>query len=385
MLYFTNSGELDPRLTQLFGASVKSETAIGKFGTGLKYAIATVLRLNGSITIHSGLTEYKFTSRSEVIRGKEFNLIYMNNTQMPFTTDLGKHWEPWMAYRELWANAQDEAGSIGTMKLSPTVDNTIIVVDCKELEEAHNKRHTFILEIKKPLWQNDFLEIHREPSTAVFYRHIKVLDLPRPSKFTYNILSEQELTEDRTLSEWSARHTIMSQLQEVDLSLLEQIAIASDTTFESKFDFTDIYFPRKQFLENISELASRRALDINQTMLAVTIRRNGVEKFQEASLTTVEAKMLAKAQDFCATIGYSGADIKIATHLGVNVLGVCVNNSNIWLSKLVFQSGTKQVAATLLEEYLHRDKKLPDQSREMQNFLLNWVVSLLEEKTGEPL
>ena len=50
-VYFYNNGFLPRDSFALMGASEKSEGAIGFFGTGLKYAIACILRWNGSIEI----------------------------------------------------------------------------------------------------------------------------------------------------------------------------------------------------------------------------------------------------------------------------------------------------------------------------------------------
>src|SRR5208282_5619824 len=97
---FTNPGEIDPRTITTLGVSVKeTKSPIGFFGTGLKIAIAVLLRNHQRITIYSGLTKYEFSCAPETIRGQEFNIVQMNNIPLGFTTDMGKVWEMWMAYR----------------------------------------------------------------------------------------------------------------------------------------------------------------------------------------------------------------------------------------------------------------------------------------------
>lgn len=49
---FENPGEIDPRMISTFGVNVKeNDSAIGFFGTGLKYAIAILLRNHHRISI----------------------------------------------------------------------------------------------------------------------------------------------------------------------------------------------------------------------------------------------------------------------------------------------------------------------------------------------
>jgi hypothetical protein len=47
--------------------------------------------------------------------------------------------------------------------------------------------------------------------------------------------------------------------------------------------------------------------------------------------------------------------------------------------------GTKTVAGTLIEEFIHLKHGLADESRDLQNFLLDRLVSLGEEMQGAPL
>lgn len=118
MLTFWNPTTLDLRLITTFGASVKTDDAsIGYFGTGLKYAIAGVLRMGGNISLTTPEGTFQFSEKSETIRGKTIPCVYMeaeDRTLTPcgFTTELGRNWTPWMIYREFWANMRDEHGSM---------------------------------------------------------------------------------------------------------------------------------------------------------------------------------------------------------------------------------------------------------------------------------
>jgi hypothetical protein len=43
------------------------------------------------------------------------------------------------------------------------------------------------------------------------------------------------------------------------------------------------------------------------------------------------------------------------------------------------------VAGTLYEELLHHETRMMDMTRTLQNFLINKVMTLYEESTGEPM
>src|SRR5512141_2444774 len=101
MIIFQNEGEIDINTVKTMGVSVKEEGAIGFFGTGLKFAIATLLRNKQEIVIFSGTERYDVGVKTIQIRGQDFDMVTLNGEQIGFTTQLGKTWEMWMAFREL--------------------------------------------------------------------------------------------------------------------------------------------------------------------------------------------------------------------------------------------------------------------------------------------
>ena len=119
MITFKNKGAIDVRAITTFGISSKeNDNAIGYFGTGLKYAIAVMLREGVNFSIVTGGKQYEFETRAETVRVDEFNFCFMRAggtgkfEQLPFTTELGKNWELWQAFRELYCNCTDENGEI---------------------------------------------------------------------------------------------------------------------------------------------------------------------------------------------------------------------------------------------------------------------------------
>ena len=108
-----NKGELDVSSLILLGASTKrtDDSKIGFFGSGNKYAIATLIRMGVGFRIFSGDKEIKITTSGINFRGQTFEQIYIDGQPTSLTTDMGPQWEEWMALREWVSNSLDEGQS----------------------------------------------------------------------------------------------------------------------------------------------------------------------------------------------------------------------------------------------------------------------------------
>ena len=77
--------------------------------------------------------------------------------------------------------------------------------------------------------------------------------------------------------------------------------------------------------------------------------------------------------------------IKVVESLGEGGMGLA-QDQTIFIAERVFHfGGSKQVASTLIEEYVHLRHGWKDMTRELQSFLFDKLVSLGEELAGEPL
>lgn len=216
MLVFQNDGVLPIEGFTTFGMSAKpgSTNPIGKFGTGLKNAVAIILRLGGTVRVFRGLEEYVFYTKDVDFRGRTFAKVRMKRRHgllpwkyeaLPFTTELGKHWEPWMALRELEANTRDEPnGSTthinteGPLHFLPREDTTLIFVDCPEIDDAFaDIDNIFLPDDRIPFYEDDKVRIFSGENKHIFYRGMRVTDTRKPTLYTYE-LKWVCLTEDRT-------------------------------------------------------------------------------------------------------------------------------------------------------------------------------------------
>ncbi len=409
-LHFTNSGEIDMRLVTILGTNVKeTKSPIGQFGTGLKYAIAVTLRLGGTVTIYSGTERHKFTADNTEIRGKQFGLIYMNSQdlmdttgasitcrELGFTTDLGKHWVSWMACREFYCNCLDENGVV-TVQDKDTVPellagHTTVVVQCDELLDAYKHRSVWHIDNdERPIYADESIQIYaNRGDRSYFYRGIKVGETSVKSLYTYNMIRAITLTEDRTLDQYHVKQTLIDTVlyRMQDESIMEKLLTVSDSNWEYDARFYIFHSPSPTVIKVAENLMTNSLSKINPNFLSNIVNYLPKPEPKPISLTQVQTLSLQKAREFLAAFGYNiNYDIVVVETLGDNKIVGLANRQDrtIYLPLRIFDRGTKYIASTLLEEYLHLSEGFEDESREFQDYLLERLVSMMEEATGRPL
>jgi hypothetical protein len=399
VIIFENPGEIDVRSISTFGVSVKEgENPIGFFGTGLKYAIAVLLRTGHEVTIQSGTTVVRFGLSKEAVRGQDFEFVTMATdggepAPIGFTTQLGKQWELWMAYREIACNCKDENG-LGFHSLDmprPQAGTTRIVIKGDAFEGVFDSGHLYIL-ADKPSMTIGTVEVRNRSGGDLFYRGVRVMQFNKPGLYTYNLLSQITLTEDRTVKNgWEVGSRIAKAiLQSDDRRFLADVITADDQHFESDLDFHGWgVTPSDAFIQTVGNTLSDRRCKVNESAMKVwkdATRQTFIPR--ELLLTKVQLITLQRALDFCDRIGFPVRDsypIKVVESLGSGTLGLA-EDGTIFIAERVFHlGGTKQLASTLIEEYLHLRHGYEDMTRELQSFLFEKLVSLGEELAGEPL
>lgn len=393
---FSNPGEIDPRVIGLMGVNVKPGTAspIGFFGTGLKYALAVGLREGMEFVCFAGETRIDFELRTEEIRGKEFQTIWMREEDEPplrlgFTTELGKDWLPWMVYRELHCNALDECGqTLVATGFEPEVGQTKIYVT--GLESVHADRSKYFLQ-SNPISVGSELDIHSGSSDSIFYKGVKVGEFGGgiESRFTYNLHYPVGLSEDRTLSDWwTAKMKVAQFWAQCDLGEDETREVVEESSrWEKLLDFDSYSVNPGQLFSKVAGESYRK----NPTLLNPSVRQKMESELrknfqpQAVSLSQVQEKMAQKALAFLSVLGHPvTAEVVWVETLGPLVQGLA-RDGKIFIAQETFGRGTKWLTSTLLEEHLHLTLGYYDCTRELQNWLFDKVVSLGEEIQGEPL
>lgn len=394
-IYFHNPSELDIRGAYIAGLSAKSQDqAIGKFGTGLKYAIASILRWGGAISIKTGGEEFTFVTRQIDFRGKAHDQIVMINqqtsamTELGFTTHYGEHWADWQVFRELYSNALDEGGGVSLNMGRPSASGTVITVHCSKVADCYTERDTIILPQKgKDVDAASGYDVHllECPSNFLYYRGVRV----RKAKclFTWNLLDGVTLTEDRSVEDtWAFECGIAMALQNsTDRNLIAKALRAGEGRFEGGVNYSAYYQTSPEFVAEAMTLykqEGRKQLP-NGVWSILCKHAPEVDEPEPHVMSPLQQKMLNRAIELVERMGCKPRDVRInVVKLQKNTLGQA-KNGQVYLSPAVFDQGTKQVVSTLLEECVHLETGLKDCNYEMQTYLFNRIVSLYEEHVFE--
>jgi len=391
MIIFENDGLIDKRSITTFGISSKeTDSAIGYFGTGLKYAIAVLLRENISITICVGDERLCFTKEREAVRVDEFDFIYMNGERLAFTTELGKTWELWQAFREIYSNCLDESGTIYEARsFSAKEECTVISVEGSAFADIFYNKNDIFLE-SSPIYSKNGIEVHSGEGKYLFYKGVRVAELVTPTIYTYNIKTHITLTEDRTIKYIQTAFQKISELAITcgDESIIKSICTASKRFAEHDLDFDWSYEPSHEFLTVVGSLKNEFSSRLSASALKKYSQHVATVFHPDPTkLNDIQKMQLEKAINFNKLIGYQVDDYEIIVtdFMGEGVLGMA-KDGRIFIATQVFMMGTKYLASTILEEFLHLRFKLVDETRNMQNFLFDAIMTVGEiHALKEPL
>lgn len=385
MIVFENDGLIDPLAITTMGLNAKvGENPIGFFGTGLKYAIAVLLRTGHHVSIHRGTEEMVFGVKAHESRGKRFELVTMNEQPMGITTELGKKWELWQAFRELWCNCTDENGrAFKADYYTPDEGKTAVTVIGGAFARAFDDRTEFIL-ATRPIKTLTGVQIHPGASRTVFYRGIAVGRFPENQAplHTYNVTEQIDLTEDRTVKyDWQVKAIIAKAIHTAtDSALIEEAVRAGSGSLEHTLDHT--FFgdtPTRQFVETVERVHRTHSHDMNQSAVSHANAHKPTPPVQVFTPDEMEREQLDAATLFLKGLGYDIEQhpIRFIESLGSGIFGSAAGGE-ISISRLAFMGGTKQLAITLLEEHLHIVTGLKDETRALQERLLHELVTLGE-------
>jgi len=388
MIIFQNNGEIDINAIKTFGVSVKKEGSIGFFGTGLKYAIAVLLREGGEITIYSGENKLEFGIESLEVTGESFDFITMNGERLGFTTELGKMWRPWMAFREIYCNCTDEGGeifeSLGHPKAVP--NKTLVVCKGKAIEEIYRDINLYILQTL-PMVSNEYVELRDKSTRHVFYKGVMVKDDMPQSLYTYNIMRHIDLTEDRTAKyQFEVIREINNGIVKLDdVTVIRRIVCAPEHTLEHQLDYDIHVTPSDEFLEVCKQLAETKDRTANNKAIKYALKYiDANTEPQVIELTPLEQGMYEKSVELLGIAGYNVMEfpVKFVETLGTGVFAQA-KDGIMWVAKSCFEQGTKTVAHALLEEHFHLKHGYRDCERDFQTFLFKNVLTLVERLNQE--
>lgn len=391
MITFVTPTVLPIEAATTMGVSVKEgENSIGKFGTGLKYAIAGILRLNGAVTIWIEGESFEFTAVNTLIRGKQFGIVHCNAAPCGFTTELGKHWEPWQLFRELASNTLDESGYWRRGECSPVEGLTVIAVSCREVEEADRNEAVFLGERPKLVESSMGATIHEGESRHYYFRGIRAGSFPQMAPVTIDV-KDGELSEDRLLDlakvqselAWSFRSatkwepslllSIIARSEGDDFWVRQISQYTIGTTLPA--DMLAFLADRVKFVKHP---AFKPALDNY-------MKKSGDGKWEELPMTPRYESLLATGERLARLVG---VDPIPRTHahftrdLDDQTLAVtCMDTRHVWFSTKLSMLGMNEFLSGYLEEALHAMTGFKDCTRELQNAMLAIIVNISSDES----
>ena len=390
---FENPGTLDPRALTIMGLNAKeNDNPIGYFGTGFKYGVAIALRNGCKVLIQNGQGPDQMVKQVEQeFRNKKYMSLWLGDKELPFTTELGKNWKLWQAYREFKGNCDDEGGKIWVDTLIPMRENnkTRIIISGDNFLKVYEDRDNYFWDKSTAMMLDESNSRSINNPGSLFYRGIKVGEVMGETDYSYNIVDrELDLSEDRILTSWGEYRFIgrltMSILSSKDEVLIEEFVCSKD---EKRFETLPFTLPDTDtvFAKVVKRIYTTQPERLQESLIGQIRKRTGGEtSYPSLPLTPSDVKARDKALALIEPLDLNLQKVKIIwkADIGENVLGCAIRNE-VYIGKRCFDDGAKVIAATFIEEYIHAVDKISDYTRTFQDRVLRMLVNVLAEKPAD--
>lgn len=416
-LSIINKGEMQQEAMTLLGASTKrgDDTKIGFFGSGLKYALAVLIREQIEFHIFSGNKEIKITTEPVQFRDKTFQRIFINGEATSMTTDMGVDWKAWFALREILCNAVDEGGHEINMeeKVKGKKGYTTFGIEMtSKLNDVMDKWQHYFCEKRPDVILNvDNCQLfHGDDHELIVYRRgIRCHQERVKSLFHYN-MRWAEINESRVLASQYAFNVKLVQWLAMNATedVVRRVYDNWKNTYEGRLDwdgygmcFSENWLTvlgnRKLVAEEVTGYFSR---DIEEGALVlplslvhalknffkdkVTVLGNSDKYGSRVTLpmTEREQTMMTSVVDFLKDAGLEiTAPVSKAKFRESYIEGQA-DDGQIYISESVFNNGRRYLAITLIEEMMHLKSGAGDGTRSFQNFIISEYLKNLEDKAG---
>ena len=390
---FENPGTLDPRALTIMGLNAKeNDNPIGYFGTGFKYGVAIALREGCNVIIQDGVGPDEVVNQIEQeFRGKKYMSLWLRDKELPFTTELGKNWVLWQAYREFKGNCDDEGGKVWVSMVIPLKENnkTRVIISGDNFLNVHENRDKYFWNENMAVMLDESNSRSQTNPGSLFYRGIKVGETIKDTDYSYNIVDTKlELSEDRVITSWgeyqftSALISLITSSEDEDL-IEEFICSKEEERFETlPFRLLNTNSVFNRLVENIFATQPER---LQGSLVEQMRKRMGrKESYSSLPLTPLDVKEIDRALALIEPLGLDLQKVKIIwkADLGEDLLGLAIRNE-VYIGKRCFDDGARVIAATFIEEYIHAADKIPDYTRMFQDRVLRMLVNVLAEKSAD--
>lgn len=417
-----NKGEIDVDALMLLGATSKrgDDSKIGYFGSGLKYALAVLLRNKIDFKIYAGDKEIKVTLGKKEFRGKTFDVIKVNGKFTSLTTEMGVDWEPWFAVREVYCNAIDEGEA--SMKVSETlggeagfttvyIKNEYVLADLFEnWNKFFSEKRTDVLAESEAL--NTRIFEGNKHELLVYRKGVRVHQADRKCLFHYD-LGWIKINESRVVaSQFEMMLGIPRVLGKMATpSMIAKIFDGYQDTFEKDLSWSSVNIFNNDWLEMIGgrkividtvagyfmeEMANSKCLLLPED-LAIALKDyfgtkvnvlGKTDKYESGFLMKATPEQEVAITEAKAFLAKGDIDVTypiVVFHFSEESKLGEANSGTIRLSPKLFDMGKRNVVITMLEEFAHLQSGFGDKTRSFQDFLFHKWMTLLENKIGERL
>lgn len=425
-----SKGEIETDAFLLLGNSTKREQdgKIGRFGSGLKYAVAKLLEMNVDFQVFSGTDEIKFHTEPVNFRNETFNVIFVNGEKTNFTTEMGPDWKAFDCLREIYTNAIDE--ELMEFKQSqnsePIEGETLFIIhENEEFKKVMRKKELYFSHFRDDEkyhfdFRNDYLKIFPSngEGTRIYKAGFLVYEnAEKPALFHYDF-SQASINESRQLksisstsdsittvfAKYASREFLREFFEHHRKDRFEHERFESDWDWWTFTNFNDSWkglFDDQRIVtkgshhfynDHLSKLGDYYVLP---DRLALKMKKKNKARLYGGKLSdktneyiTLETipdewrnKILKEVLFFENANNPIPYDIEVASFKESNVAGtINLDSQKIILSKRLFDENEEfstTIRETIYEEYAHLESKKADRTDGFQNYLMSQIFKYM--------
>lgn len=419
----------DPKMFHYMGLSTKRDdiNTIGKFGSGLKYAISWLMRNDLLFSVSMNGNPIKMSYTQDIVIDHKDNseinvrVLSVNDVPTSITSLMGPDWEPWQVLREMLCNAYDadpkftwdlcrhpnyeDTGTSMVIQLNPELSG--ILAD-------YSRYFRFSEATDKPLIVPSKIQPLRIYFQGVLIYENDTINVP-----FYFLTHEADINEMRKWKEdWRAKESFWTALlasDNYDVDLIKSVFYNSDlVSLMHSSSLIDVAIPLPHIVDALKDweykteydnLADYFAGNVDAIQLdTVSINAHKIlesrklgkhisrRKYNENGYSEIAHSPILDKKLFEDLAWWAMHDIKMEYDFQFvdfqndNVMAsALVKEKKVLLSPKIFDENmfsVKERLSIYFEEHVHISTGFKDETRELQDYLFKTIVSLYDQRNN---